>query len=43
MPCGGARDDHGDDGYDHKMIKSSTWKRRKRKTKPHGFQGKDIV
>jgi hypothetical protein len=25
--------DHGDDGVDHKMIKGSTWKRRKRKTK----------
>jgi hypothetical protein len=25
--------DHDDDGVDHKMIKGSTWKRRKRKTK----------
>ena len=24
IPCGGARDDHGDDGDDHKMIKCST-------------------
>ena len=24
------------------MIKCSTWKRRKRKTKPHGDQGKGI-
>ena len=26
-------DDHGDEGDDHKMIKCSTWKRRKRKNK----------
>ena len=31
MPSYGLRDDHGDDGDDHKMIKCSTWKRRKRK------------
>jgi len=36
-------DDHGDDGDDHKMIKCSTWKRRKRKTKPCGDQGKCIA
>jgi hypothetical protein len=40
MPSDGASDDHGDDGDDHKMIKCSTWKRRKRKTKPYGDQGK---
>ena len=28
MPSDGARDDHGDDGDDHKMIKCSTLKRR---------------
>jgi len=33
MPSDVASDDHGDDGDDHKMIKCSTWKRRKRKTK----------
>jgi hypothetical protein len=26
-----ARDDHGDDGDDHKMIKSSTWKEEREK------------
>jgi hypothetical protein len=26
-----ARDDHGYDGDDHKMIECSTWKRRKKK------------
>ena len=31
MPSDEASDDHGDDGDDHKMIKCSTWKRRKRK------------
>ena len=31
MPSDGAIDDHGDDGDDHKMIKCSTWKRRKTK------------
>ena len=33
MQSDGASDDHGDNGDDHKMIKCSTWKRRKRKTK----------
>ena len=33
MPSDGASNDHGDDGDDHKMIKCSTWKRRKRKAK----------
>jgi hypothetical protein len=37
------RDDHGDDGDDHKMIKGSSWNRRKRKTKPDRNQGKDIA
>jgi len=40
MPSDGARDGHGDD---HKMIKCSTWKRRKKKTKPYGDQGKGIA
>jgi len=43
MPSNGARDDHDDNGDDHKMIKCSTWKRRKRKTKPYGVQGKGIA
>jgi hypothetical protein len=34
------RDDNGDDGDDHKMIKGSSWTIRKRKTKPDGDQGK---
>jgi len=38
MPNDGARDDHGDD---HKMIKCSTWKRRKRKI--NGDQDKGIT
>jgi hypothetical protein len=37
------RDDHGDDGDDHKMIKGSSWKRRKRKIKPKRDQGKGIA
>jgi len=40
MPSDGASDDHGDD---HEMIKCSTLKRRKRKTKPYGDQGKGIA
>jgi len=43
MPSDGASDDHGDDDDDHKMIKCSTLKRRKRKPKPHGVQGKGIA
>jgi len=43
MLSDGAIDDHGDVGDDHKMIKYSTWKIRKRKTKPYGDQGKDIA
>ena len=30
------------DGDDQKMIKCSTWNRRKRKTKPYGDRGKGI-
>jgi hypothetical protein len=26
MPSGGARDDHGDNSADHKVITCSTWK-----------------
>jgi hypothetical protein len=33
--------DHGDDGVDHKMINSSTWKKRKRKIKKVD-QGKGV-
>jgi len=40
MPSDGASDDHGDD---HKMIKCSTWKRKKIKTKPYGDEGKVIA
>ena len=35
---------HGDgDGHVLKMIKCSTWKRRKKKIKPYEDQGKDII
>jgi len=43
MPSDGARDGHGENGDDHKMIKCSIWKRRKRKTKPYEDQGKGIA
>jgi len=43
MPSDRAREDHWDDGDDYKMIKCSTWKKRKRKTKPNGDQGKGIA
>jgi len=43
MLSNGARDDYGDDGDDHKMVKCSTWIRRKRKTKPYKYQGKGIA
>jgi len=43
MSSDGARDDHGDVGDNDKMIKCSTLKRRKRKTKPYGDQGKGIA
>jgi len=43
MPSDGANDDHGDDGDDHKVIKCSTLKRRKRKTKLFGDKGKGIA
>jgi len=34
MPSDGARDDHGDDGDDHKMIKCSTRKEEREKQNP---------
>jgi len=43
MPRDEARDDHGVDSDDHKMIKCSTWKIIKRKTKLYGDQGKGIA
>ena len=43
MPSDGASDDHGDDGDEHKVIKCSTWKKRKRKTKPYVDQGEGIA
>jgi len=36
MPSDEARDGHGENGDKHKVIKCSTLKRRKRKTKPYG-------
>jgi hypothetical protein len=35
-------EDHYDGGDDHKMIKCSIWKTRKRKTKSYGDQYKGI-
>jgi len=43
MPSDEASDDHGDDGDDHKVIKCSTWKRIKRKTKPNPLEIKAKV
>jgi len=43
MPSDRASDDHDGDGDDYKMIKCSTWRRRKRKTKPYGYQSKGIA
>jgi len=43
MPSDGARDDHGVDGDDHKVIKCSTWKKGREKTKPSEDQGKGIA
>jgi len=40
MPSDGARDDHGDDQQDDRVL---NLKRRKRKTKPYGDQGKCIA
>jgi len=40
MPSDGAYDDHGDD---HKMIKFSTWKRRKRKKNPMEIKAKVLL
>jgi hypothetical protein len=34
---------HGEEGGHEMMINCSTWKRRKRKIKPDGDQGKDIA
>jgi len=31
MPSGGAREDHGDECDDHKMIKCSTWNEEREK------------
>jgi len=43
MQSDGESNDQSADGDDHKMMKCSTWKRRKRKTKPYGDQGKGIA
>jgi hypothetical protein len=43
MPSDEARDDHGGNGDDYKMIKCLAWKRRKRRTKPFGEQSKGIA
>jgi len=36
MSSDGVKDDHRDVGDDHKIIKCSAWKKRKRKTKLYG-------
>jgi len=43
MLSDGASNDHGDDGDDHKMIKCSTWKRRKRKKTPMEIKAKVLL
>jgi len=43
MPKDGASDDHGGDGDDYKMIKYSTWKRRKRKQNPMEIKAKLLL
>ena len=43
MPSDGARNDHCDDGDDHKMIKCSTWKRRKRIQNPMEIKAKVLL
>jgi len=43
MPSDGASNYHGDEGDDHKMIKCSTWKRRKRKTNPMEIKAKVLL
>jgi len=36
MPSDGAKDDHDDDGDNHKMIKCSTLKEERKKQKSYG-------
>jgi len=43
MPSDGAGDDPGDNGDNHKMIKCSTWKRKKRKTNPMEINAKVLL
>jgi len=43
MQSDGAREDHGDDGDNHKMINCSTWKRRKRKINPMEIKAKVLL
>jgi len=43
MPSDRARDDHGDDGDSHKMIKRSTWKRRREKQNYLEIKAKELL
>jgi len=44
MPSGRVRDDHGDNGDDHKVIKCSTWKRIERdKQSPMEIKAKVLL
>jgi len=43
MSSDGARNGHGNDGDDHKMIKCSTWKRRKIKQNPMEIKAKVLL
>jgi len=43
MPSDGASDDHDEDGDDHKMMKCSTWKRRKREKNPMETKAKVLL
>jgi hypothetical protein len=43
MSSDGARDDYGDGGDGHKMIKCTTWKQEREKAKLYGYQGIGIA
>ena len=43
MPSDGARDDHGDDGDDHKVIMCLTWKKERDKQTPLEIKAKVLL
>jgi len=43
MPSDEARDNHGDDGDDHKMTKCSTWKEERQKQNPIKIKAKVLL